>query len=156
MGADSEVERVWAYSVCLVLMGATAWPAFRAPSEDGFPLSTYPMFASRRGRVHEVVSARAVAADGTWVRVPPVYVANAETMQAIQTLSQAVRRGEAESLQLCAAIAGRLRGADDAALNRAARVELVTERVDAIDYLAGRARAESTRVHARCAVGGAQ
>lgn len=150
------VERVWAYLVSAVLLGATAWPAFRAPSEDGFPLSTYPMFASRRGRVHEVVSARAVAADGSWVRVPPVFIANAETMQAIRTLSQAVRRGEAESLQLCAAIAGRLPDANDSALSRALRVELVTEQVDAIEYLAGRARAESTHVHARCAVDGAQ
>jgi hypothetical protein len=82
-----------------------------------------------------------------------VYVANAETMQAIRTLSQAVRRGEAESLQLCAAIAGRLKGADDAALSGAVRVEIVTERVDAIDYLAGRARPELAHVHARCAVG---
>lgn len=114
------------------------------------------MFASRRGRVHEVVSAHAVAADGSWVRVPPVYVANAETMQAIRTLSQAVRRGEAESLQLCAAIAGRVRGASEAALSDSVRIEIVTERVDAIDYLAGRARAEGTHVHARCHVGGAQ
>jgi hypothetical protein len=113
------------------------------------------MFASRRGRVHEVVSAHAVAADGSWVRVPPVLIANAETMQAIRTLSQAVRRGEAESLQLCAAIAGRLRSASEAALSQAVRVELVTERVDAIDYLAGRARAEEAHVHARCDVGDA-
>jgi hypothetical protein len=142
--------------VSAVLLGATAWPAFLPPSQDGFPLSTYPMFASRRGRVHEVVSARAIAADGSWVRVPPVYVANAETMQAIRTLSQAVRRGEAESLQLCAAIAGRLRGADAAELAQAVRVEIVTERVDAIDYLAGRARAEEVHVHALCAVGEAR
>lgn len=152
---EAEVERIWAYLVSAVLIGLVGWPGFRAPSEDGFPLSTYPMFASRRGRVHEVVSARAIAADGTWARVPPVYVANAETMQAIRTLSQAVRRGEAESLQLCAAIAGRLRDSGDADFAHAVRVELVTERVDAIDYLAGRAQAESTRVHARCAVGGA-
>jgi hypothetical protein len=77
-------------------------------------------------------------------------------MQAIRTLSQAVRRGEAESLQLCAAIAGRLRGADAAELAQAVRVEIVTERVDAIDYLAGRARAEEVHVHALCAVGEAR
>lgn len=114
------------------------------------------MFASRRGRVHEVVSARAAFADGRWVRVPPVYVANAETMQAIRTLSRAVRSGERESLQLCAAIAGRLRASQDVDFKDAVRVELVTERVDALDYLAGRARSEAARVHARCVVGAAR
>jgi hypothetical protein len=123
------------------------------PGEEGFPLSTYPMFAARRGRVHEVVSARAIAADGGEVRVPPRYVANAETMQAIRTLSRAVQAGERESQALCVAIAGRLRDASEAELKGAVRVELVTERVDAIEYLAGRGRAESARVHARCALG---
>jgi hypothetical protein len=114
------------------------------------------MFASRRGRVHEVMSARAVFADGRELRVPPSYIANAETMQAIRTLSRAIRAGERESQALCVAIAARLRAASDAELKGALRVELATERVDAIDYLAGRAHAESTHVHARCPVGEAR
>jgi hypothetical protein len=146
------VERVRAYALSVVLLGAVGWPAFREPSNDGFPLSTYPMFAQRRGRVHEVVSARAVAADGSTVLVPPALIANAETMQAIRTLSRAIRAGEHEAQPLCERIAVRLAG--DAQLGRSVRVELVTERVDAIEYLAGRARAELVRVHARCPVGG--
>lgn len=151
-GHNGWVERVRAYGLSLVLLGAVGWPAFRAPAEDGFPLSTYPMFAQRRGRVHEVVSARAVAADGSRLLVPPALIANAETMQAIRTVSRAIRAGEQEAVELCERIAARLRAADDPALRRAAHVELVTERVDAIDYLAGRAHAELVRVHARCPV----
>jgi hypothetical protein len=139
----------------VVLLGAVGAPAFREPLDDGFPFSTYPMFSQRRGRVHEVVSARAVAADGSSVLVPPALIANAETMQAIRTLSRAVRAGEKEARALCEGIAGRLTHTGDEALRRAARVELVTERVDAIDYLGGRAEAELVRVHARCAVPGA-
>jgi hypothetical protein len=148
------MERARAYVVSALLLGAVALPAFRAPSEDGFPLSTYPMFAQRRGRVHEVMSARAVAADGSEARVPPSYIANAETMQAIRTLTRAVRAGEAESRALCQGIAARLREASEPELKRAVRVELVTERVDAIDYVAGHAQSLSSQVHARCKVGG--
>jgi len=148
------VERVRAYALSAVLLGAVGWPAFREPSHDGFPLSTYPMFAQRRGRVHEVVSARAVDANGGTALVPPGLIANAETMQAIRTLSRAIRAGEHESQQLCEAIAGRV--AADNALERSVSVELVTERVDAIEYLAGRAKSELVRVHARCPVGGGQ
>ena len=148
------MERARAYLLSVVLLGAVGWPAFRAPWEDGFPLSTYPMFAQRRGRVHEVVSARAVAADGGAELVPPSLIANAETMQAIRTLSRAIRAGEHEAERLCERIAGRL--AADEAWRRSVRVELVTERVDAIDYLAGRAEAELVRVHARCPVGGGE
>jgi len=146
------MERVRAYALSVVLLGAVGWPAFREPSNDGFPLSTYPMFAQRRGRVHEVVSARAVAADGSAVLVPAALIANAETMQAIRTLSRAIRAGEHESQQLCERIAGRL--ASDEQRRRSVRVELVTERVDAIEYLAGRAQSELVRVHARCPVSG--
>lgn len=153
-GHNGPVERVRAYALSAVMLAAVGWPAFCEPSQDGFPLSTYPMFAQRRGRVHEVVSARAVAADGNAVLVPPALIANAETMQAIRTLSRAIRAGEREAQLLCARIAERLAAVDDGALQRATRVELVTERVDAIDYLAGRAEAELVRVHARCPVGG--
>lgn len=143
------MERVRAYALSVVLLGAVGWPAFREPSNDGFPLSTYPMFAQRRGRVHEVVSARAVAADGSTVLVPPALIANAETMQAIRTLSRAIRAGEHEAQELCERIAGRLTGD-----KQLVRVELVTERVDAIEYLAGRAQSELVRVHARCPLAG--
>jgi hypothetical protein len=146
------VERFHAYAVSAVVLLAMAAPALRAPHDDGFPLSTYPMFAHRRGRTNDVTSALAVAADSREARVPPRYVANAETMQAFYTLARAVAAGPSEAEALCAAIALRLRSASEPELLRAVRVELVTESVDAIDYLAGRARPTDRRVHARCPI----
>lgn len=151
-GHNAWVERARAYLISAVLLGAVAAPGFRDPGDDGFPLSTYPMFATRRGRMHEVMSARAIAADGSEARVPPGYIANAETMQAIRTLTRAIRAGEGEARSLCKAIAERLQDASEPELRAAVRVELVTERVDAIEYLAGRAQALEAQVHARCPV----
>ena len=132
----------------IVAVGA---PAFRDPELDSYPLSTYPMFSRPRGRTNTVTSALAIRGERE-VKVPPEYVANAETMQAFRTLSTAVMAGGRAAEQLCQAIAGRLPAASDPALASAARVELITESVDAIDYLAGRAKPERRRVHARCAV----
>jgi hypothetical protein len=138
--------------VSAIVLGAMALPALRQPDDDGFPLSTYPMFSHRRGRVNDVTSALAVTADAHETRVPPRYVANAESMQAFYTLARAAAAGAGEAQALCEAIARRLPAAAEPALARAAHVELVTERVDAIDYLAGRAQPSGRRVHARCPV----
>jgi len=145
-------ERLRAYIVSAIVLGAMALPAFRLPDDDGFPLSTYPMFSHRRGRVNEVTSALAVMADAHETRVPPRYVANAESMQAFYTLARAVAAGAGQARALCETIAQRLPAADEPGLAHAERVELVTERVDAIDYLAGRVRPSGRRVHARCPV----
>jgi hypothetical protein len=147
------MERLHAYAVSAVLLLVMAAPALRTPHDDGFPLSTYPMFAHRRGRTNDVTSAQAVAADASEQPVPPRYVANAETMQAFYRIARAVRAGHDEAQALCEQIAARLPDAQDPALAHAVRVELVTERVDAIDYLAGRAKPFERRVHASCPVG---
>jgi len=145
--------RLYAYLVSALLLGAVAMPAFRDPFDaDSYPLSTYPMFANRRGRTNSVTSAVAISPQGE-VKVPPEYVANAETMQAFRTLSSAVRAGGERAEALCRTIAGRLRDASEPELARAERVELISETVDAIDYLAGRAKPRDRRVHVRCPVG---
>jgi hypothetical protein len=144
-------ERLRAYLFSTVMIVAVGAPAFRSPDEDSYPLSTYPMFSRRRGRINTVMSALAIAGQRE-TKIPPEYVANAETMQAFRTLTTAVAAGGDAAQALCQTIAGRLPGAKDPALARAERVELVSESVDAIDYLAGRAKPEQRRVHARCVV----
>ena len=148
--------RIYAYLVSALVLGLVAEPALRDPDDDGYPLSTYPMFARRRGRVNEVTSALAVARDGSETRVPPSYVANAETMQAFYTLARAVAGGPETAFELCRRIAQKLPSADEPQLSQAVRVELVTQRVDAIDYLAGRVQPGERRVHARCDVAAAE
>lgn len=145
------MHRLYAYAVSVAALLIVGSPATKNIDDDGFPLSTYPMFAYPKGRVVSVTSALAVSESGGSTPVPPRYIANTETMQAIRTLL-AVARKPRESLELCQAIASRLRTARAPELRDARRVEIVTGRVDAIDYLAGRATPSSRRLHARCDV----
>ncbi|HET6336333.1 MAG TPA: hypothetical protein VFG30_24090 [Polyangiales bacterium] len=146
------MHRLYAYAVSVAALLIVGWPATRNLDLDGFPLSTYPMFAYPKGRVASVTSALAVSANGASAPVPPKYVANAETMQAFRTLQAAAAKGRRESGELCRAIASRLKSASDPKLRDAQHVEIVTGRVDAIDFLAGRATPSSRRLHARCDV----
>jgi len=146
------VERVRAYLISLVVLGAVALPGFRHPFDDAFPLSTYPMFSRSRGTDNVVASAVAVAADHREVRVPPRYVANMETMLAFRTLARAVRSGPAAAAQLCRRIAERLPRSGDSEFAQAIRVELITERVDALEYLSGQAKPKERHVRARCSI----
>jgi hypothetical protein len=146
------MERTYAYGVTVIVLCLVGWPATQSLDADDYPLSTYPMFARPRGRVGEVTSALAIAADGSSAPVPPRFVANAEAMQAVSTLRRAVAGGPRASRALCRAIAARVAGASDAELRAAVRVEIVSSSVDAIDYLAERAEPHSRQLHARCDV----
>ena len=146
------MARLYAYSVTACVLLAIGFPATRSLDADDYPLSTYPMFARPRGRIAEVASALAVSADGASAPVPPRYVANAEAMQAVSTLRRAVASGPRATAALCRTIAERVSRTGDAELRAAVRVEIVSGRVDAIDYLAERAEPRSRRLHARCDV----
>ena len=128
------------------------YPAWLPPDQDSFPLSTYPMFSQARPRSASVTSALAVGSDGSERAVPPSFVANAETMQALQTLRNAVSGGPEQARALCAAIARRLSESGDADFSAAAAVVLVTQTVDSIRYLAGEHAVQKRVLHARCPV----
>lgn len=146
-------RRAQAYTLCAALLGATAAPALSDPSDDGFPLSTYPMFAEDRGRVAPVVRAVAIGTDGSERRVPAVLLANSEPMQALQTLRKTIAAGPGEAVRLCRAVASRIRASGDSELASQSRLELQTVRVDSVAYLAGEAEPVSRKVHARCSLG---
>ena len=94
--------------VTVVTAAAVAWPLSRHPvAGDSFPLSTYPMFASRRKDARLYLEY--VVATGPDVprrHVPPELVASPEVMQAIVSVHAAVARGDAAGL--CRRVAGRL------------------------------------------------
>lgn len=144
--------RFRAYALGAVLLGAAIYPALLDPSDDGFPLSTYPMFANDRGKIARVVRAVALGADGREHRIAPELVSSSEAMQVVQTLQRTFAAGPAEAERLCRAIAGRLRTSGDPTLERATRVELQSVAVDSVRYLAGEAEPVSRRVHASCAI----
>jgi hypothetical protein len=145
-------ERAYAYVVSAVLLGLALSPLARDPGDDGFPLSTYPMFARPRDRIGEVRSAIARDTAGGELLVPPHYVANSEPMQVVATLRRTLAAGPKASRELCKAIARRIADDRPQELASARDVMLVTQKVDAIEFLAGRQQPLERTVHARCRI----
>lgn len=156
-GAAAEVAvadgpRGWrwlAAVVSLLFVAAVLAPAFRQPQRDSFPLSNYPMFSSVRDKpwVHVVV---AFDADDGLHRVAPKLIANAEVMQAAETVRKQIRRGKAR--QLCRRVAARL--AETPGGEQLVRVEVQSRQFDPRAYFVTEDGHEPLRVkrRARCAI----
>lgn len=144
--------RFYAYSVSLLVLAATLWPLTNAPHDDGYPLSTYPMFSRPlHSPVSEITRAVAVTSSGAQRSIAPQYVANAEVLQAMVTLRKAVQGGNKPAARLCRAIAERLVQAG--ALPEAREVQLLTQRIDAVAYVGyGKLAPQHSHLHARCPV----
>ena len=84
------LSRVPAYVVGLGLVVATSWPAFRPAGQDGFPLSTYPMFA-RRLDDPQVSFVERLDGKRRGQRLSPSDLGSDEVMQAYRTIKRAVR-----------------------------------------------------------------
>jgi hypothetical protein len=138
------------------LCGAVLEPVVRAPGDpdaDGFPLSTYPMFAAPRPAELTMAWARGVAPGG-WRALSPRHAGTGEVMQAFATIQRAAGGAPEDRAALCGAIAARVAG--DAGLGDLVEIELVVGTYDAVRWLAGDAAAapEASReaVVARCPV----
>ena len=134
----------------LALCAAVLAPAVRAPDNDSFPLSTYPMFAAPRPRELTMASARGVTRDGRPRTLSPAHVGTGEVMQAFATIQRAAAAGPDERSALCAAIAARVAG--DAALTDVVAVELISGTYNAVNAVAGGARVGREAVLVRCSV----
>jgi hypothetical protein len=88
----------------VLLIGATLSPLHRSPREDGFPFSTYPMFAARRSTVLTIAYGLGVRADGTTFSLPSEVVGSAEVLQAVVVYDDAVHHGPAALAALCNSI----------------------------------------------------
>lgn len=94
-------ERLRAYLVTLGVAAAMLSAPIRG--EDDFPLSTFPMFSTRRPDWTWVARAYLETPDGASVSLSPNLVAGtSEPMQAVVSLRRANRRGVAP--RLCRAI----------------------------------------------------
>lgn len=132
-GGERRFARVPALLISVVVVAATMWPALRDPPRDSFPLSNYPMFSAVRERpwIHIVVG---FDADGNEHRIGPKMIANAEVMQAAQTVSKAVAYKRAGSL--CAQVAERVAGSGDYA--QVVRLEVQSRQFDPRTYFTTR------------------
>lgn len=130
---------------------AVAWPAVSSVlglgSSDGFPLSTYPMFARDPGRVVELPTVVAVDAHDRVERLSPETIADTDqVIQALVTVRRAVAGGPDAAEALCLDVADRV----DAGV----RVEVVVERWDSIAWAAGEREPRDRRVVASCEAAG--
>ncbi|HEY6078637.1 MAG TPA: hypothetical protein VIW29_07530 [Polyangiaceae bacterium] len=145
------LARIVAVSWGLGLVALAALPMFRAPTDDGFPFSTYPMFARPRERPL-LYFAEGVTRDRRTIAIPPELVANGPVMQAMQTLAQAAQHGPAQSKELCRRIARRLQATPRFADVR--RVQLVSARFDPVAYFERGPERQDAQIVQRCSVGG--
>jgi hypothetical protein len=141
--------RLWVAGFSVGLLLAVLWPILRDPPQDGFPLSNYPMFsADRRSAEADIGHVVGFSREGRHRPVAPAVVGSEEIMQAYQTVRLAIRRGDAHAL--CRRAAERVRA--DPAYADLERLEVRTDRYDALAYFAGDTKPRRTQVHARCPV----
>jgi hypothetical protein len=133
----------------LGLVAATAAPAFRAPEQDSYPFSTYPMFARPRGKP-VLYTAEGLARGANPIALPPKLVANGEVMQALQTLRRAAEGGPRSLRRLCERIATRVGETPEHAAVR--KVQIVRQRFDPIVYFERGPAPEERKVLRRCDV----
>jgi hypothetical protein len=138
--------RTWTRVAVLVAVALVmAWPALRRPPVDGYPLSTYPMFATDRGDTSTIATAVGVTSDGEVVRLSPEVLAGSdEPMQAISTASAAIRDGRADAW--CAQVAARI-DSDDVEV-----VEVRRETHDVMSHFTDDADPLDVDVVTRCEV----
>ena len=114
--------------VSIVLVAATLSALLRDPLDDGFPLSTYPMFASKRSTKLGVGYALGVRGDGTSYPLSSEAVGTGEVLQAAAVYDAAIGRGRESLAPLCTAIAANV--PDDVVM-----VRIVEGIHDAVDLL---------------------
>jgi hypothetical protein len=125
------MSRALAFTWGLGLVLVAASPLLRNPHDDGFPLSTFPMFAESLADP-SFYSAEGVRPDSSRVMVPPEIIANGAAMQAVQTIQGAHGQGGKALRRLCERIAKQL--PQDPKLSEVERVEIVNARYDPIAY----------------------
>jgi hypothetical protein len=142
-------RRVPALMFSVLVVAAMLSPALRDPPVDSFPLSTYPMFSSvPKSAWLDVIVGFDTA--GSEHRIPPRLVANAEVMQAAETIRRAVRQRRAP--QLCAEVAARV--SLDPDFDHVVRLEVQRRKFDPLAYFSRppSERLLDLRRRARCEV----
>lgn len=127
-------------SAVLVLLVAA--PVLRSPTDDSFPLSTYPMFSLARPA--ETTVSSAVGFDGADTRLtlsPRVVGGTGEVIQAAGTVIQAINAGTSSAL--CREVLSK-------APEEVVAIEIVTETYDVVAYFDGDEEPAQRTVHARC------
>lgn len=142
-------QKLLAYGWGMGLVLLSAWPAFRTPRVDSYPLSTYPMFSERRGQpwLHRIV---AVDRAGVSVPLPPSLIANAETLQAAAAVRRAVEGGKGAMRALCTEVITRIESDPEFQHVRELRIQAV--QYDPLEYFQALRAPLTTRTLHSCRV----
>ena len=135
--------------VTIALIGATLSPIVRSPEDDGFPLSTFPMFAVHRPTIVSLAYAVGVTKIGGRRTLTPRLIGSSQVLQASALVERAMDGGPPALAPLCAAIAGRV--ALDRDYPDVATIEIVLGTHDVLGYFV-RGETGQENVHARCEV----
>jgi hypothetical protein len=139
--AETRANRVRRF-VTAGLIAALISPAIR--NEDSLPLSTYPMYSSRRSNLSKFVTASGIDDQGNRTTLSALTISGSRDRLITQSfLNDAVARGDASVI--CAELASRL----DPSLSA---VEIATEQHDTIARLQGRPSLMQRDLHASCEV----
>ena len=138
--------------LAVALVAVMIAPAVGEPS-DGFPLSTYPMFAVDRGPISSVSTAVGRTEDDQRLRLSPNLLAGTEEpIMAVRTARVAVARGQADSW--CEEVAARVSAAGPGSdrWGDITKIEVVTEVHDSASSLTSESYEPEVREHASCEV----
>jgi hypothetical protein len=125
--------RVAAVVVSVAMIAATLEPLVREPYDDGFPLSTYPMFATKRPTVQTFHYALGVTRDGKRRTLSPELIGSSEVLQALRVIEHAVGGGKGATRTLCETIATRVVADED--FTDVVAIRIVRGTHDAVTYL---------------------
>lgn len=134
--------------MCVFALVGVLSPLARAPYDDSFPFSTFPMFASKRATKLTMGYALGVRADGTDRTLSPRMIGTGEVLQARAMIDGAMR-SRTRLDALCTQIAARV--ADDDDFADVTQIRLVMGTHDAVEYLV-HAKQGSVLERARCPV----
>ena len=151
--ARAQMSRGLAFGWGLGVAVVAASPLLRSPLNDGYPLSTFPMFAEPLEKP-SFYSAEGVRPDSSRVMIPAELIAHGAAMQSVQALQDAHARGAQTLRQMCERIAKQV--PRHASLQNVQRVELVTAQYDPVAYFVSGPAPIGREVLQKCRVRSAQ
>ncbi|MDB4963430.1 MAG: hypothetical protein JWP01_3429 [Myxococcales bacterium] len=125
------MNRAAAGVVSIALIVATASPVLRKPWQDGFPLSTYAMFAFARPTNQTLEYPLGITASGDRRYLAPWSIGSGEVLQALNVVSRA--KSTRTLPALCTTIASRIASLDE--YRDVVSIRFVTGTHDAVDFL---------------------
>lgn len=132
-----------------LLLLVVAFPLLRDPHDDGFPLSTYPMFGERRSTALTMDYALGETATHGRRTLSPQLAGTGEVLQAYALFARAVHGPRPGLQQLCTQIAARVAAEPD--YRDVIAIRIVTGQHDAVEYLV-RGNVGVERERMRCLV----